>query len=505
MTGLSRSEVRFYFAAWTCGVLYSLYHVYLSGTYFNKIRNYEDFAIGWSWLGRKQDISDGEWWSFIPLLKKIMPWVAVQLLISHIIKYKKLSSTVSCCWYILVSLGFLWTYIGTSGTIFMMIQPCIVCLLISIRNLPLIYFVELGLLYVYQYDPLMNLVWNNWLQVDNEWEYILTVTIFWVQLRSISCAVDNITGYRHRNLGGFFRNFIETTAYCLYLPTLCTGPFFLYSDFRKGIYGPNDTWTLRRVGNTCFNLLRFIFWLLFTELAMHFVYTSAFKSYPREVGSFNSWAFYGFGYSMGQYFCNKYIVVYGLAGEMSRADDINAPPPPKCIGRVHLYSEMWKHFDRGLYYFLVKYIYGPIAKFNFPLKKFFASLLTFSFIYFWHGLSKYVFVWSLLNFIGITVESITRYIGNTWFYSYYINKYMSPENARRFHCLIATPLLSMSAVSNFYFFSGMTIGNLFALRLFQDSWITIFTRTFFLYCCCQVSTEVKILENLNKNKKKLIP
>lgn len=41
------------------------------------------------------------------------------------------------------------------------------------------------------------------------------------------------------------------------------------------------------------------------------------------------------------------------------------------------------------------------------------------------------------------------------------------QNIRRFHALIATPLFMMSALSNFYFFAGMSIGNQFVIRLFE--------------------------------------
>lgn len=100
--------------------------------------------------------------------------------------------------------------------------------------------------------------------------------------------------------------------------------------------------------------MRYTFWIYFTELALHFVYPNILEYHPDIVEKINPWAFYGLGYCMGQYFCNKYIISYGIPGELTRADDINAPPPPKCIGRIHLYSEMWKQFDRGLYEFLVK-------------------------------------------------------------------------------------------------------------------------------------------------------
>jgi hypothetical protein len=50
-----------------------------------------------------------------------------------------------------------------------------------------------------------------------------------------------------------------------------------------------------------------------------------------------------------------------------------------------------------------------------------------------------------------------------------LQKYVlsSPQNIRRFHALIATPLFMMSAISNFYFFAGMSIGNQFVRRLFE--------------------------------------
>lgn len=78
------------------------------------------------------------------------------------------------------------------------------------------------------------------------------------------------------------------------------------------------------------------------------------RFHPKIVTKLEPWAFYGFGYCMGQYFLNKYVVVYGLASTVCKAEDIDAPPQPKCIGRIHLYSDMWKHFDRGLYKFLLR-------------------------------------------------------------------------------------------------------------------------------------------------------
>ena len=72
------------------------------------------------------------------------------------------------------------------------------------------------------------------------------------------------------------------------------------------------------------------------------------------VENLNPWAFFGMGYCMGQYFLNKYVVIYGIWCLVTKFDGIEVPPNPKCIARIHLYSDMWKHFDRGLYKFLLR-------------------------------------------------------------------------------------------------------------------------------------------------------
>ena len=66
------------------------------------------------------------------------------------------------------------------------------------------------------------------------------------------------------------------------------------------------------------------------------------------------WTLCGTGYSVGQFFHIKYVFFYGLPRAFVLADAIPAPPHPKCIGRIHLYSDMWRYFDNGLYKFMHK-------------------------------------------------------------------------------------------------------------------------------------------------------
>ena len=54
--------------------------------------------------------------------------------------------------------------------------------------------------------------------------------------------------------------------------------------------------------------------------------------------------------------------MYGWSCFLAKLDGVAAPPHPKCIGRIHLYSDMWRHFDNGLYLFMQKYIYRYFYK-----------------------------------------------------------------------------------------------------------------------------------------------
>lgn len=73
------------------------------------------------------------------------------------------------------------------------------------------------------------------------------------------------------------------------------------------------------------------------------------------VKNLDVWSAGGLGYCLGQFFMIKYVVMYGLPSRLAALDQVEAPPPPKCIGRIHLYSQMWRDFDRGLYNFMLKY------------------------------------------------------------------------------------------------------------------------------------------------------
>lgn len=172
----------------------------------------------------------------------------------------------------------------------------------------------------------------------------LIIAAHWTILRCISYNFDV------KNRGGI----LENLSYCLYLPLFFSGPFIQF-QYVKQSYRDNQTISLgAKIKLLILQMIRFYFWLLFTEIVLHYVYVNAIIYHPDFVKNLNNWSLYGYGYAMGQFFHLKYVVMYGIATSLAKFENIQTPKTPRCIGRVHLYSDMWRHFDVGLYHFLTK-------------------------------------------------------------------------------------------------------------------------------------------------------
>ena len=48
------------------------------------------------------------------------------------------------------------------------------------------------------------------------------------------------------------------------------------------------------------------------------------------------WTLAGIGYSIGQFFMMKYVFFYGITRPFMKADGIDPPDHPKCIGTIHI-------------------------------------------------------------------------------------------------------------------------------------------------------------------------
>ncbi len=117
----------------------------------------------------------------------------------------------------------------------------------------------------------------------------------------------------------------------------------------NNVYVP---WTVDRVKKYAALIVRYFVWYGVIELALHFVYVSALRFEPELVKKMNMWTISGLGFTFGQFFCLKYVFFYGITRPFVMMDGIEPPNHPKCIARIHLYSDMWRYFDEGLYKFM---------------------------------------------------------------------------------------------------------------------------------------------------------
>jgi protein-cysteine N-palmitoyltransferase HHAT len=200
----------------------------------------------------------------------------------------------------------------------------------------------------------------------------------------------------------------------------------------------------------------------------------------------NTATFFGVGYLLGQFFNNKYIIQYGVSITFGWFDGIEMPNTPRCICRVHKYSDMWKWFDHGLYEFLFKYIYTSVCtKRSSLLRKIFAGFTTFLFIYFWHGFFDYILIWSILNCVCIVLEKFVYHvIEGESFRRKALDIVKTDNNVHRLHSLIGSHVLIPAIISNLFFFGGIEVGWEFIRRTYLcgfGNYLKISMCIYFLY------------------------
>lgn len=110
----------------------------------------------------------------------------------------------------------------------------------------------------------------------------------------------------------------------------------------------------------------------------------------------------------------------------------------------------------------------------------------------WHGTVWNIFVWSVLNYLGITLEHVGKTLSSSEKYKWFKGQVLKTDQMEtRFIALLCAPLLALSAISNFYLFAGATVGDLFFECLLHPTLLNSLVVSVSLYSCCQVSMALK--------------
>ena len=493
---LSIYEISFLTAAWIIFLGYEWYLVYLvSKTYYRKFLRdgYLEDGMFSKIIPYQADTSDYEWAVFSRNMMYTIPWILFHFVGSQILR--KINQDSVPVFNVLLSAIHMGRVMGPMPTMWIFLQPLTMFITHLIGSSTLVWLMAGVFLFPDKEwtGPFYHI--NKFLLKDSTHTegYIIYVTWYWVISRCISYCLDRIWKEVKPSEKGKLHDLIEMFAYCFYLPINMSGPIIIHKEFHEGFHQEYQPWSLKRFGKFLLQVLRYSFWFAICHLVIHFFYQSSISHQMEILKSLGFWTLAGVGFSVGGFFNLKYIVFYGFPRPFIVEDGITkAPPHPKCIYRIHRYSEMWRFFDNGLYLFLRKYIYQPIAgEQGGALRKIVGATVTFGFVYVWHGVSNQVMIWSMLNYLSVMTEMVATSLGKCPQYVNIEKRFLGPRGRRRLHALLGAPLLIGSVLANFYFFMGSKVGHYFVYRA-CDSWsFEMPLVTVLAYIGSQFSIEVK--------------
>lgn len=192
-----------------------------------------------------------------------------------------------------------------------------------------------------------------------------------------------------------------------------------------------------------------------------------------------------------QFFYVKYLVLFGLPSMLATMDKLVPPKLPRCVSIMYTFTGMWRHFDEGLYRWLIRYIYVPLGGSRHGLLcKVLSSGVAFGFICLWHGGHDYLQYWALMNWAGVLVENGLKSLLTSSFIDSFIEQHLSAAMKRRCVALLCAFSTAMLILSNLVFLGGIHIGRIFWKRIFIQGWSTMAPPMLaFLYCFAQIGLE----------------
>lgn len=104
-----------------------------------------------------------------------------------------------------------------------------------------------------------------YLNINHYEAYITIILMCWLNLKCTSYSTTFSVD----------KNVLDFLSYCLYYPTLFTGPFIPFEDFKQTFLIHSYESFNVRSGKLLKNITRCIFWYTLGNMALHFVYINA--------------------------------------------------------------------------------------------------------------------------------------------------------------------------------------------------------------------------------------
>ncbi|KRX80190.1 Serine/threonine-protein phosphatase 4 regulatory subunit 4 [Trichinella sp. T6] len=454
---LPSSETAFYFAVILCTIFYTWYKVFqLSNEPQVQNNTVAPLTKSHLWLigDKLKDTNNYEWQHWIVWVREALPWYFLHSLLFNCTE-KLLGTTLWKRFMIVYWIFASWYLFATHIVLTVFIAATVMYgAAYWLRSKLAVWTITLGILYVAVEGI-----------VDFAADQDAFKSISFIGYKMLQCLsfcldlIDNQPVCEH-----FFDGFFKLAWYILYLPYQLS-LIVIYKRFQPDMERRNSR--DMNLSRTLLFGIRILFWYCFTELLLHHLYFEAISMNVELLTSMPLDTLCCIGALIGQFFHLKYVVIFGFPAFFAKLDKMTPPNGPICISRVTLYSNIWRHFDRGLYEFFKEYIFLPIARPSFRIERKLAGLLlSFSFVLVWHGFRHSCMVWVGLNVVEILIENIGKVIYSFQSVQKLREKLISDQCFRRILALLQVLPLSFGLYSNYYFLGGSKVGKVFVDRIF---------------------------------------
>ncbi|XP_013860616.1 protein-cysteine N-palmitoyltransferase HHAT [Austrofundulus limnaeus] len=330
---------------------------------------------------------------------------------------------------------------------------------------------------------------RGWYSTEEEY-YLLLFSVAVCGLRFISFSLEHCWSPLDRSgLVELFWLF----SYTFYHPFFYNGPIITFKAYTEQMRRSTEE-SNRNESALSFLLLRsgrILLWWCLAEYMIHVMYMHSIQSNETYIEILPPWALGGLALALVQFFYVKYLVLFGLPCSLAALDELVPPNLPCCVSIMYSFTGMWRHFDEGLYRWLIRYIYVPLGGSRHgPLCKVLSTGLAFGFVCFWHGGHDYLRYWALMNWAGVLAENGLSSLFASSRVRSVVEQNFSTAMQRRLIALLSAFSTAMLILSNLVFLGGIHVGRIFWKRVFVQGWSTIAPPMLaFLYCFAQIGLE----------------
>ncbi|KAM4590816.1 protein-cysteine N-palmitoyltransferase HHAT isoform 2-T2 [Odontesthes bonariensis] len=437
--------------------------------------------------GFKRDPSDFEWSLWTQWAKKSLLWTLIgHGVISRLTGtfYPKLRLPALTIYGLLAASCML----GIKGVSVLLVHLGVSFSVAQLRKPTLSWTCNLLLLSTLYFQPLQE-IQRGWYNTEEEY-YMLLFSIAVCGLRFISFSLEHCWSPLER--GGLVQLF-WLFSYTFYHPFFYNGPIVTYKAYTEQMRRsaeernrdePALSYLVLRSG-------RIILWWCMAEFMIHVMYMHSIQSNETYIEILPPWALGGLALALVQFFYVKYLVLFGLPSMLATLDELVPPKLPRCVSIMYSFTGMWRHFDEGLYRWLIRYIYVPMGGSQHgPVYKVVSTGLAFGFVCLWHGGHDYLQYWALMNWAGVLVENGLKSLFATSCVQSIVEQNLSMAMQRRCTALLSAFSTAMLILSNLVFLGGIHVGRIFWKRVFVQGWSTIAPPMLaFLYCFAQIGLE----------------